>query len=756
VIEMKVPLPNLDDRRWTDLVDEGRALIPVYAPDWTDHNVHDPGITLMELFAWIAEMDVYELDRVTDLHKRKFLELVGIKPRPSRASHTVLSFTLKEGVAPVSPVSLDEGVEFSTADPFGDDTRFRLIEPASISPGDLAVVQVKDKKGFNDQTTRRQRKEPLNLFGSNAERGTEFYLGFTKPFPISLPVRIYFKLGGGHSGFEDRLRLIEEQRDGSKPCPHASDCACHRSSHHDAAHANFEKVPPLNRVRLVWEVFVETSGSPAWKALSPGQHQIEDDTRSLTLDGGIVFGIPWTMAAQQLGHSRTPLYYIRCRLEAGSFDAPPVANSIILNAARAEQAVPATSTLIIKPGVVAQGSEPKPGDDVSITGQFDERGNVTAIQFDPPTESAPGFRVLEFIKATAAQAGALSIEAVRLGAGSGLPAQALELAPAPVVRASLKLYSQETPAWRSWHRVDDFLESTRRDAAFVLDEQNAKVIFGDGEHGRVLPKSASLFATYLATRAEKGNLSAYATFALVDSPLNRILVENFDSVLQALDLITNPIAAAGGSPPETLDLAIARAVDLIGSTTRAVTLKDYEELAKQTPGARVARAAARANLHASFPCFSAPGIVTVMVLPEMPGPRPTPAPGLLRDIATFLHGRRVLGTRVQVVAPRYLDVTVRTSVKALQGASKAAVQQKISDALNAFFNPLSGGPDKTGWPFGRDVFRSEVMQVIDEVEGVDHVVKLELVSDSCEPQCGNVCLAPIELVASGNHEISVV
>src|SRR5262245_19259391 len=191
---MKVPLPNLDDRRWTDLVDEGRALIPVYAPDWTDHNVHDPGITLMELFAWIAEMDVYELDRVTDLHKRKFLELVGIKPRPSHPSHTVLSFSLKDGA--VSAVSLEAGVEFSTADPFGDEARFRLVEPASIAAGDLVVVQVKDKKGFNDQTARRQRKEPISMFGSSAERGTEFYLGFTKSFPTSLPIRIYFKFGG--------------------------------------------------------------------------------------------------------------------------------------------------------------------------------------------------------------------------------------------------------------------------------------------------------------------------------------------------------------------------------------------------------------------------------------------------------------------------------------------------------------------------------------------------------------------------------
>jgi hypothetical protein len=57
---------------------QGQALIPLYAREtWTDHNAHDPGITLMELFAWIAEMDIYQINRVPDRHKRKFLALVG-------------------------------------------------------------------------------------------------------------------------------------------------------------------------------------------------------------------------------------------------------------------------------------------------------------------------------------------------------------------------------------------------------------------------------------------------------------------------------------------------------------------------------------------------------------------------------------------------------------------------------------------------------------------------------------------------------
>jgi predicted phage baseplate assembly protein len=149
-------------------------------------------------------------------------------------------------------------------------------------------------------------------------------------------------------------------------------------------------------------------------------------------------------------------------------------------------------------------------------------------------------------------------------------------------------------------------------------------------------------------------------------------------------------------------------------------------------------------------------MITLLILPDMPGPRPAPSRGLLSDVRSFLQPRRVIGTRVEVVGPRYLEVTVRASVKTLPAASKSAVQQDVVAALNGFFDPLKGGPAGTGWPFGRDVYRSEVMQVIDAVAGVDHLLTLDLIAEDCAPQCGNLCLRPTWLVAAGAHQIEVV
>jgi Baseplate J-like protein len=74
---MPLKLPNLDDRTYDDLVQEAIALIPTYAPDWTNHNPSDPGITLIELFAYLSEILIYRLNRVTPANRYAFLKLLN-------------------------------------------------------------------------------------------------------------------------------------------------------------------------------------------------------------------------------------------------------------------------------------------------------------------------------------------------------------------------------------------------------------------------------------------------------------------------------------------------------------------------------------------------------------------------------------------------------------------------------------------------------------------------------------------------------
>ena len=91
---MSLPAPELDDRRFQDIVDEAKRRITRLCPEWTDHNVSDPGVALIELFAWMTEMTLYRLNQVPDRLYVKFLELVGVELFSAVPARVDLLFTL--------------------------------------------------------------------------------------------------------------------------------------------------------------------------------------------------------------------------------------------------------------------------------------------------------------------------------------------------------------------------------------------------------------------------------------------------------------------------------------------------------------------------------------------------------------------------------------------------------------------------------------------------------------------------------------
>ena len=91
---MTLTTPKLDDRQFQDIVDEAKKRIPHYCKEWTDHNVSDPGITLIELFAWMTELTLYRLNQVPQLHYIKFLEMLGVTLQEPVPAHAPVTFWL--------------------------------------------------------------------------------------------------------------------------------------------------------------------------------------------------------------------------------------------------------------------------------------------------------------------------------------------------------------------------------------------------------------------------------------------------------------------------------------------------------------------------------------------------------------------------------------------------------------------------------------------------------------------------------------
>lgn len=129
----RLPEPLLDDRRWDDLVREALDLVPRYAPQWTDRNASDLGVTLVELFAWLVEGLVYKLNRVPEKNYVAFLDLLGVTRSPMLPARTVLTFTTRAATTvPAGTLAQTPATEAAPAVTFETETDLAVV-PLPVS-----------------------------------------------------------------------------------------------------------------------------------------------------------------------------------------------------------------------------------------------------------------------------------------------------------------------------------------------------------------------------------------------------------------------------------------------------------------------------------------------------------------------------------------------------------------------------------------------------------------------------------------------
>lgn len=177
---MPLPAPNLDDRTFQDLVREARSMIPRYCPEWTDHNLSDPGVTLIELFAWMTETLLYRLNKVPEKNYIKFMELLGITLAPPRPAQVDLTFRLS---APQPrPVTIPAGTEAATV---RTDTQEAIVFTTDrdlvISSPTLVFAFVSpDGIRFDDCLPALRNPDQLvTVFEPVPKEGNALYLGYT-------------------------------------------------------------------------------------------------------------------------------------------------------------------------------------------------------------------------------------------------------------------------------------------------------------------------------------------------------------------------------------------------------------------------------------------------------------------------------------------------------------------------------------------------------------------------------------------------
>jgi predicted phage baseplate assembly protein len=691
---MPLPKPTLDTRSFDQLVAEGRGLIARLAPQWTDHNASDPGITLLELAAWLTEQNLYRLDRLSDEAIRGFARLVGAQPLAPQVASTVVAIDNPNGLGIALPARIQL---HSAVAPL-----FESREAVDVSPARLvALACADDAGGFADLTALDASLTGYSPLGPRprVRTGHAYYLGFDRALDAAgHTLSLHLWTDNWHADAATRQALIDDQA--------ALAARIRRQCQGEWA----RRVGDWRlhyRARTVWEFH---AGGGLWQPLK----DVTDETRALSLTGFVRFAAPLGHQPGALAPQPT-LYFIRCRLVDGGYECAPRLLHTAFNAMSAEHAISRAERLLGK-----------------VAGHAGAR-----LAFGDQSIVADSVQL-------------------RLDNGAGK------------VQAD-------------WTTRLDWDDSGAHDRHALLLPEDGALVSGNGLRGQTLPAGFAVHARYRVGGGAAGNVPANTLVALPASADNLALAPALGSMAAALTL-AQPFAATGGAPRETLDALRARAFTLASAVDKAVTLADFERIALATPGVPVARAHAVAGVHPALPCYPARGLVTVVVVPRCRLPAPMPSHALLERVRAWIEPRRLVTNEVIVIAPRYRRVGVQAQLHLDMEVDAAATLQLARRAIDRFFDPLTGGPDGTGWPIGRTVYRNEVMALLAALPGVTRVTDFGLLtvaphpsatgtcSGGCQGACGGACasstdnaaarcdnveLCAHELVRPGRHQLSL-
>ena len=653
---MALPKPNLDDRTFQDIVDEAKRLIPTYCPEWTDHNVSDPGVTLIELFAWMVEMMLFRLNQLPEKSQVTFMEMMGVRLEPPKPAQTALTFWLSTSAT--ETVTIPAGTEVATLQTATEPAiTFSTDRDLAIQPPKLrGLLTSADGRIFTDQWwTLRFPHESFQAFSPRPKPGDAIYLGFeADPSNLTLGLLI--------------------------------DCTIEGIG-----------VDPTNPP-LMWEAFCEEHG---WTGAPMDRDQagvLTDTTGGLNQRGQVVVHLPPDMTRREINGKQ--FYWLRCR-----------------------------------------HTEPKPR--------------------QPTYQASPQIHNLEVVAlggTVDATQGSMVIGEL-VGRSDGMPGQIFRLEYVPILprREGETVEVQQTDgSWRAWLEREDFAETRPSDRHYVLDSVSGELSFGpfirepDGsgrQYGAIPAQGSQIrFRRYRSGGGSRGNVK------LGDLTILK-------TTIPYVHRVANRQPASGGRDAETIERAKLRAPQVLRTSERAVTVEDYEFLAMEASSG-VARARCLQPGAVGAPAGLPPGVVRVLLVPQL-----TPCDGyiepdrlhvperVIKEVQRDLDKRRLLTSRVEIDEPEYRWVTANVRAKLSREADPKVVQSALEAQLYKFLNPLAGGADGQGWPFGATLHISQVYATLQGLPGIDYIERVNLRLEGNDELRDSIPVPPNALIASAKHSV---
>ncbi|MBR3772612.1 MAG: baseplate J/gp47 family protein [Clostridium sp.] len=675
-----IPEIVLDTEQFQEIFEEARGKIASIYPDWNDYNYHDPGITMLELFAWLKEGQQFYMDQTSEAQMEKFLKLMGTKRLEKEPAKAVLTVDATEDIL------LPRRTKF-----YADTICYEAVEQNYLLKEDIIKCFCGNKK-IEEYMDRRQLKFghqiKMYMFGKEAEKGESFYIGLQEALPVGVEISVYF----------DVFQEYEVVRN------------------------------PLtkNLSRAFAKYAVEYLSAEGWQEVK----ELRDTTFGFLQDGQIFFKLQSEMAfGHALGEEG---YFLRIRLLEAAYDIPPVLTDFGINVLNVEQTEHVVEHVRTKEfSIMEDGRIKVEGDTfLSIYGDNDIYIRIHDKWYEAPflqkylheesltcsflaslPESAR--KSLAQRENEAEEGGIHRIQEVclvnyernernlkRFADGNGYPNQNYKLYEEGLIPQDFAIMVLEEPGvFQFWEQVDDFALSGPEDRHYVLDSREGILKFGDCMHG-MPPEGEIRIVEYARSYGASGRTKA-------------------NQINQLTPLITKPVVvtnkkeSVGGRNEESFQDSFLRVQREWKRPLTAVTYEDYERYIKETPGLMIAscKVLKPQQVKELFPYYEESSISVVL----------KPYTKLLHknlmeiyrdNILSYLEQYRMAGTSVYLIRPDYIgfELFLEVVVKANYVNGKEEIKQTVEKHFK-----------KLGEGFGGCVRYSQLYGVIDRLPCVKQI-----------------------------------
>jgi hypothetical protein len=680
-----VPLipPSLDDRSYDDLVEEMLANIPAHTPEWTNPQPGDPGRTLIELFAWLADTILYRANLIPEKQRIAFLRLLGQQMQPAAAASGLVSLALDPTTTQPQPIvsnaTVNGAVNFETLEevnilPLTAQAYIKLGLTPDQQAAAMPLLQGLKKLYTLQKVPSGYTTTPVFSNNMADATGIDLWNGTTDH-----SLWLALLVGNAQNVAAVQTAMTNgEQKLNIGFSPSFTVPALY------AVPQQYDVSGTPSPVQAIWQMTQPPPNVAAGSTPPPVQYStlkiLSDTTAGLTQPGVVQVLLPASIGAPQND--------VRSDSQAGvgmkppRIDDPSIASRLLTWVRLSVQ----TSLTVSWAGVNAADIDQRKTYNSIVLGVSD--GSANQVFALPTTASGP-------------------VDPTTFLLDVDMPGLGFQL----------------------WQQTDDLSVLQGPVAAYLLDPEAATVTFGNQLQGMIPPAGRRVrVRTMRAGGGSAGNLPAgsltsiQATDAMGNQVTQTITVQQ-------------PMATTGGADVETLAQAEQRLPALLRHQNRAVTKSDYSNLAQSIPGANIGRVEVLPLFKPQTQTPNVPGVVSVMVIPNKDGvqyPCPEADRPLLETVFQYLSPRTPVTAEMYAIASEYMELEIAVAVEVKTGYGLLAVSQAVETALRSYLWPLpladgsGGGPDASGWPLGRSVRTLELEVIVSQVPGVIEVNGLNL------------------------------